>query len=72
MTETEAEQMPKPARGSWHEQARAMREATNLSYHEIGRRLGVSGPAVYFALNPGRRWRKKTGAEAPATTLPAP
>lgn len=30
-----------------------------LSYHEIGLRLGVSGLAVYFCLNPGRRWKGK-------------
>ena len=71
MTETKSEQVKKPARGSWHGQAREMR-ATGLAYHEIGRRLGVSGPAVYFALNPGKRWRgNKKGAEAPSVS-PAP
>jgi len=44
--------------------------AYGLAYHEIGRRLGVSGPAVYFALNPGKRWRKKKGAEAPSVSDP--
>ena len=65
MNDTSDEQIKKPARGSWHAQAREMR-ASGLAYHEIGRRLGVSGPAVYFALNPGKRWRKKKGAEAPS------
>jgi hypothetical protein len=58
MDRTETEQPQKPVRGSWHEQAREMR-AAGLAYHEIGRRLGVSGPAAYFALNPGKRWRGK-------------
>lgn len=59
--------MNKPKRGSWHEQARQMR-ATGLSYYEIGYRLGVSGPAVYFAINPGRRWKgKKAEVETPAS-----
>ena len=60
----------KPRRGAWHEQAREMR-AAGLSYDEIGFRLGVSGTAVYFAINPGKRWKgkKKTGAEAP---VPSP
>lgn len=69
MTDTEPEQNTKPARGAWHAQAREMR-ATGMAYHEIGRRLGVSGPAVYFALNPERRSRKKKGAEAPQSDAP--
>lgn len=69
MIETQTEQPQKPVRGSWHGQAREMR-AEGLAYHEIGRRLGVSGPAVYFALNPGKRWRKKRGAEAPSVSDP--
>lgn len=59
----------KPPRGSWHEKAREMRDQQNLTYSEIGYRLGVSGPAVYFALNPGRRKGRKKGAEA---VTPAP
>jgi hypothetical protein len=58
MDKAEIEQPQKPVRGSWHEQAREMR-AAGLAYHEIGRRLGVSGPACYFALNPGKRWKGK-------------
>ncbi len=57
----------KPLRGAWHEQARELR-AKGVSYHEIGTRLGVSGPAVYFLINPGRRWAGKKKAE---TTVPA-
>ena len=66
------EAVPKPQRGSWHEQARELR-AKGLSYHEIGARLGVSGPAVYFLINPGKRWRgkRKTGAEAPVPVTPS-
>ena len=60
----------KPPRGAWHEQAHELR-AKGISYHEIGKRLGVSGPAVYFAINPGRRWKgkKKAEAVAPASSL---
>lgn len=60
----------KPRRGAWHEQAREMR-AAGLSYDEIGYRLGVSGVAVYFVINPHKRWKgkKKTEAEAP---VPSP
>lgn len=62
----------KAPRGAWHEQARELR-AKGISYHEIGYRLGVSGPAVYFALNPGRRWKgkKKAEAAAPASNPPS-
>lgn len=70
MSETETEHTGKPIRGSWHEKAREMR-ASGLTYHEIGNRLGVSGPAVYFALNPGKRSRKKKGAEAPPQSDPS-
>jgi DNA invertase Pin-like site-specific DNA recombinase len=68
----ETQAPPKPARGSWHQAARELR-AMGLSYHEIGLRLGVSGPAVYFCLNPGRRWKgkKKTEAEAPVPSTPS-
>lgn len=68
----EPEASKKPARGSWHEQARQLR-AMGLSYHEIGYRLGVSGPAVYFCLNPGKRWKGKKGteAEAPVPSVPS-
>lgn len=58
---TEAPQ--KPRRGAWHEQAREMR-AAGLSYDEIGYRLGVSGVAVYFAVNPHKRWKGKKKTEA--------
>jgi len=70
MSENETKQVTKPARGSWHGLAAEMR-AEGLAYHDIGRRLGVSGPAVYFALNPGKRWRKKKGAtSAPSVSSP--
>jgi uncharacterized protein (DUF2237 family) len=69
MSGNETEQVTKPARGSWHGLAAEMR-AEGLAYHDIGRRLGVSGPAVYFALNPGKRWRKKKGATAPSVSSP--
>lgn len=58
---TEAPQ--KPRRGAWHEQAREMR-AAGLSYDEIGYRLGVSGVAVYFVINPDKRWKGKKKTEA--------
>ena len=65
----ETEAPPKPRRGAWHDQAREMR-AAGLSYDEIGSRLGVSGVAVYFAINPHKRWqgkpKKKAEAKAPA------
>lgn len=64
---TEAPQ--KPRRGAWHEQAREMR-ATGLSYDEIGYRLGVSGVAVYFAINPNRRWKGKKKTEAAEAPVP--
>jgi hypothetical protein len=65
---------PKPKRGSWHDQAREMRATLGLSYEEIGYRLGVSGVAVYFVINPHRRWKgkKKTEAEAPVPSVPSP
>jgi hypothetical protein len=70
MDKAEIEQPKKPPRGSWHNLAAEMR-ALGMAYHEIGRRIGVSGPAVYFALNPGKRWRKKKGAElAPSVSNP--
>lgn len=65
MSKTEQQPVPRPQRGSWHETAKQMR-SEGMTYHEIGKRLGVSGPAVYFAINPHKRWYKKTGAEAPA------
>lgn len=68
MSDTPVRPTSKPPRGSWHEQARVMRAELGLTYDEIGYRLGVSGPAVYFALNPGRR-RGKKGAAA-TTTAP--
>jgi DNA-binding CsgD family transcriptional regulator len=43
-----------------------------LSYDEIGYRLGVSGTAVYFALNPGRRWKGKKKTEATEAPVPSP
>jgi len=65
MTEAPSEIPTRPRRGSWHEKAREMR-ASGLAYYEIGKRLGVSGPAVYFALNPERRHltKKREKAEA--------
>jgi hypothetical protein len=51
-----------------------MRATLGLSYEEIGYRLGVSGVAVYFVINPHRRWKgkKKTEtAQAPAPLVPS-
>lgn len=71
MSETEEQPKPKLPRGSWHEEARKLRAETNMAYQEIGRRMGVSGPAVYFAINPHKRWYKKDkGAEAPSPITP--
>jgi hypothetical protein len=68
MSEAEEPTPPKLPRGSWHETARKMRAETGMAYQEIGRRLGVSGPAVYFAIHPDKRWYKKTEKTvAPAT-----
>jgi len=59
----------KPRRGAWHAQARELR-AAGLTYDEIGRRLGVSGVAVYFAIHPEKRWKgKKKATEAPPATM---
>ena len=68
--DNKAPQTPKPRRGAWHEQAREMR-AAGLSYKEIGFRIGVTGTAVYFVINPHRRWtgKKETGAEAPVPSV---
>jgi hypothetical protein len=62
----------KPRRGAWHTQARELR-AAGLTYDEIGRRLGVSGVAVYFAIHPEKRWKgkKKTEAAAPVPSVPS-
>jgi hypothetical protein len=51
-----------------------MRATLGLSYDEIGYRIGVSGVAVYFAINPHRRWqgKKKTEAKAPVPPVPSP
>ena len=64
---TEAPQ--KPQRGAWHDQAREMR-AAGLSYDEIGFRLGVSGVAVYFCINPHKRWKGKKKTEATEAPVP--
>jgi hypothetical protein len=70
MSDTEEKPAPKYPRGTWYEIAKKMRE-TGMAYAEIGRRLGVSGPAVYFALHPHKRWYKKEkGAEAPLPVTP--
>ena len=61
----DSEAPQKPRRGAWHDQAREMRQQ-GLSYDEIGLRLGVSGVAVYFVINPHRRWKGKKKAEAAA------
>ena len=47
-----------------------MRATLGLSYDEIGYRIGVSGVAVYFAINPHRRWQGKKKAET--AQVPAP
>jgi hypothetical protein len=71
MSEENQTPVPRPPRGSWHEIAKKMRDE-GLTYHEIGRRLGVSGPAVYFCINPHKRWFKKNkGAEAPSPSQAA-
>jgi transposase-like protein len=60
---------PKLKRGSWHEWAKQMREQ-GYTYAQIAEAVGVSTPAVYFAINAGKRWKgKKKGAE---TDAPAP
>ena len=71
MNSTDQQPVTRPPRGSWYDQAKKMRDA-GMTYHEIGRRLGVSGPAVYFAINPHKRWYKKEkGAEAPSKSQAA-
>lgn len=45
--------------------------AEGLSYDEIGLRLGVSGVAVYFLINPHKRWKGKRKTEAEAPVSPA-
>lgn len=70
MSDTPVRPTSKPPRGSWHEQARVMRAELGLTYDEIGYRLGVSGPAVYFALNPGRRKGRKAKEAAVVAAAP--
>lgn len=65
------EKPQKPQRGAWHEQARQMR-ADGLSYDEIGYRLGVSGVAAYFAINPHKRWKGKKKTEPEVATITQP
>ena len=61
----------KPRRGTWHDQAREMRQQ-GLSYDEIGYRIGVSGVAVYFVINPHRRWKGQKKTEATEAPVPSP
>ena len=44
----------KTQKGSWHDDARAMR-AEGVTYAKIARHFGVSAPAVYFVINPHKR-----------------
>lgn len=62
---------PKVKRGSWHQWARDMR-AQGYTYAQIAEAVGVSAPAVYFIINPGKRSKPKDkkGAEAAASTPP--
>jgi hypothetical protein len=72
MSEPEEKRVPQYPRGSWYGIAKEMRDA-GMAYAEIGRRLGYSGPAVYFALHPHKRWYKKDkGAEAPSPVVTPP
>lgn len=61
---------PKVKRGSWHQWAREMR-AQGYTYAQIAEAVGVSAPAIYFVINPGKRSKpKKKGAEVAASTPP--
>lgn len=72
MTETESEQKPRRGPPAWHSVAKEMREQ-GFTYAEIGKRLGYSAPAVYFALHPHKRWYKKDkGALAPFPAVTPP
>lgn len=54
-------------KGDWHDKARQMR-AEGLRYADIARAFNVTPCAVYFVINPNKRWvphGKRNGA-APA------
>ena len=60
----EAAPTPKVKRGTWHQWAREMRQQ-GYTYAQIAEAVGVSAPAVYFCINPGKRYKppNKKGAE---------
>ena len=59
----EAVSPPAIKRGSWHQWARDMR-AQGYTYAQIAEAVGVSAPAVYFVINPGKRSKlKKKGGD---------
>lgn len=53
---------PAIKRGTWHEWARQMRQQ-GYTYAQIAQAVGVSAPAVYFAINPGKRSNAKKTRE---------
>lgn len=63
---------PKIKRGAWHQWAREMRQQ-GYTYAQIAEAVGVSAPAVYFAMNPGKRAKyvKKRGGDEPPRDVPS-
>lgn len=59
---------PKVKRGSWHQWARDMR-AQGYTYAQIAEAVGVSAPAVYFCVNPGKRPPVKKKEKAPLSSV---
>ena len=67
---------PKGPTGSWHHEARAMRQ-DGATYTQIARKFSVSVPAAYFAVNPDKRQPTKRKPKvqlsaAPVGDNPAP
>jgi hypothetical protein len=54
--------------GSWHAEARTMR-ADGMRYADIARAFGVTPCAVYFVINPDKRWKKHD--RQPTSAAPA-